>query len=444
MKKAACIFTICLLSIVALLNAQDYPNPGPSLFVSDYAHLLPADVSTKLLSDLQEFNKKASIEVAVVTIPSLMGQNIETYTRNLAAKWKVGKAGLDNGVMLLIAPNERKVRIEVARGAQPVLTNDQASQIISATILPQFKAGQMAEGIVQGTHAIMATFTPAEQATSRPPPLIPFPAPPQAESTHPSEEDSGQATGIFLLIVISVAATGVLGLIVTGVFSSKKRDRKAKYDFFDAKSNVRKELFVARHVAQNPDVPQKYKDRLEELTSQSKRFRDLTDDSADLDWIDLNNQITPLVYAIEENNRAMQQAKSLAQKSRAEGPGLLKSIPRKINEAKEKISKGKESAKANALIDEAKSKHDKAIELSSTNQPDWVVIYLLLSTADKNCIQAESTHHSFNQPVVENHPSSSYSSTSSSYSNSSSSSSSSDNSFGGGGGFDGGGSSGSW
>jgi uncharacterized protein len=94
----------------------------------------------------------------VVTVPSLHGRRIEDFGLRLGNSWGVGQAGKNNGVLLIVAPNERKVRIEVGLGLEPVLTNRRASGIIEDRILPNFRSGRMEQGIVAGVDGILAVL----------------------------------------------------------------------------------------------------------------------------------------------------------------------------------------------------------------------------------------------------------------------------------------------
>ena len=105
---------------------------------------------------LHDYKEQTSIEVAVVTVSSLEGLTVEEYTLNLAQKWGVGDKEKDNGIVVLVAPNERKIRIEVGYGMEPDLTDAQAGRIIQGTIIPYFKNNQMAEGVVIGVNTILA------------------------------------------------------------------------------------------------------------------------------------------------------------------------------------------------------------------------------------------------------------------------------------------------
>lgn len=132
--------------------------PAPTGFVNDLAGLLPAETKSSLELLLRKYEKDTSIEIAVITVKSLEGLTVEDYTIGLAKKWGVGKKGKNNGIVLLIAPEERKVRIEVGYGLEPDLTDVQAGRIIREIITPIYKAGRMADSVVSGAEAILKTL----------------------------------------------------------------------------------------------------------------------------------------------------------------------------------------------------------------------------------------------------------------------------------------------
>lgn len=95
----------------------------------------------------------------IVTAKSLGGHDIADYGLRLGRYWGVGRAKFNDGVLLIVAPNERKVRIEVGYGLEKALRDDEADRIIQATILPRFRDKRMAEGIVAGSEAIIREIT---------------------------------------------------------------------------------------------------------------------------------------------------------------------------------------------------------------------------------------------------------------------------------------------
>jgi uncharacterized protein len=105
---------------------------------------------------LASYESRAGHQVVVHTTPSLEGLPIEDYSIRIAESWKAGHKGLDNGVILTVAPEERKVRIEVGYGLEGVIPDAIANRIINQAILPEFKAGNLEAGVVAGVRGILA------------------------------------------------------------------------------------------------------------------------------------------------------------------------------------------------------------------------------------------------------------------------------------------------
>ena len=117
--------------------------------VVEAANLLGDAAERSLTERLAKLETETTDQMVVVTVPSLEGQTIDKYSLDLANRWKIGRADVDNGVMLLVAPNERKVRIEVGSGLEGLLTDERAATIIQS-MLPYFKTGAYHAGIVAG------------------------------------------------------------------------------------------------------------------------------------------------------------------------------------------------------------------------------------------------------------------------------------------------------
>ena len=128
--------------------------PRPSGHVNDFASVLTADDRAYLENFLRTLERDTSAEVVVVTVTSLDSLSIEEYAVRLFADWGIGDATKDNGVLLLVAPAERKVRIEVGYGLEGSLPDGLAGEIIRTAILPEFKQGNMRRGIGQGLDRI--------------------------------------------------------------------------------------------------------------------------------------------------------------------------------------------------------------------------------------------------------------------------------------------------
>lgn len=136
-------------------TAQSQLQLQPTGWVTDQAELLPPDVEAKLATRLQDLKLHTGHELAVVTVRSLGGQEVEQYSLELARRWGVGRKEYNDGVVLLVAPNERKVRIEVGRGLTTSLSDEVCQAILAKSVLPAFRAGDMPLGITAGVEALI-------------------------------------------------------------------------------------------------------------------------------------------------------------------------------------------------------------------------------------------------------------------------------------------------
>lgn len=142
------IFT-CIVGAVSL-SAQEVKFPSPRGHVNDYAGIISAGVKEQLEKMLMVVENKTSAEVAILTVNSTAPLTIEQYAVELFQNWGIGKKGKDNGVLLLVAKDDRKVRIEVGYGLEGALTDMHSKIIINDLIIPHFKAGSYEKGITAG------------------------------------------------------------------------------------------------------------------------------------------------------------------------------------------------------------------------------------------------------------------------------------------------------
>ena len=127
--------------------------------VVDDANLLSYPEEVAITADLKALEDKSSDQLVVVTLPSLQGYTIEDFGYQLGRRWGIGTAKWDNGVILAVAPNERKVRIEVGRGLEGTLTDALSKIIIENAILPRFRDGDFAVGVKNGVRDIALVLT---------------------------------------------------------------------------------------------------------------------------------------------------------------------------------------------------------------------------------------------------------------------------------------------
>ena len=162
---------IFILAILMLMPLQVLALEVPPLSgrVNDYAKLLSPEVINRLEQKLAGFEQETSTQIVVLTIPSLQGDNIEPFAIQVVEQWKIGQKGKDNGVLLVLAQAERKVRIEVGMGLQGVLPDITAGQIIRNVMSPLLKTNNFDQAISAGTDAVMSatkgefTATPKDQ-----------------------------------------------------------------------------------------------------------------------------------------------------------------------------------------------------------------------------------------------------------------------------------------
>lgn len=157
------ILALCLVASVA--NAEP-KFPELTGRVVDNANIIPDDIEAGLNQKLASIEAESSDQIVVVTLNSLDGYEIEEYGYRLGRQWAIGQKKLNNGILLLVAPNERKLRIEVGYGLEGAMPDIVAKNIIQTKIVPFFKAGDMPAGIVSGVNAIDETLklTPEERA----------------------------------------------------------------------------------------------------------------------------------------------------------------------------------------------------------------------------------------------------------------------------------------
>ena len=133
--------------------------PALSGRVVDQANIIQPDTRVAIEQKLADLEAKSGIQLVVATVNSLEGQDVEPYANELFRKWALGEKKKNNGVLLLVAPNERRVRIEVGYGLEGTLTDALSKVIISNAMTPRFKAGNFSEGISRGADDIITVLT---------------------------------------------------------------------------------------------------------------------------------------------------------------------------------------------------------------------------------------------------------------------------------------------
>lgn len=194
--------TISLLLVLFWsLQALAIEVPPLTGRIVDLADLLPADLETTLSADLQAHEMRTTNQVVVLTVPSLQGDSLEDFSHRAATTWALGHKGTDNGVLILVIPGDRKVRIEVGYGLEGTLTDARASRIVRQEMVPKFRTEDYARGISAGVKAVLGTIEGTYSAPSEPA----FPA--GSVGAHP------------ILLLIFLVFVGVVFGSIAGLFS---------------------------------------------------------------------------------------------------------------------------------------------------------------------------------------------------------------------------------
>ena len=143
-----------------------YDFPTLSGRVVDAAQLLPPASKAAITDKLTALERGTRHQFVVVTVPNLGGHPIEDYGVTLGRTWRIGRKGINDGVLLIVAPTERKVRIEVGYGLEKALRDEEASAIIQSVILPAFRAGDYPRGIVGGVDGVIREISPPERVAA--------------------------------------------------------------------------------------------------------------------------------------------------------------------------------------------------------------------------------------------------------------------------------------
>jgi len=157
--RGACLAVIIVALLFAIATSFALNFPALSGRVVDQANIIQPATRSAIEEKLAELEAKSGIQIAVATVGSLEGQDIEPYANELFRNWKLGEKTKNNGVLLLVAPNERRVRIEVGYGLEGTLTDALSKVIIANAITPRFKAGDFSGGISRGVDDIITVLT---------------------------------------------------------------------------------------------------------------------------------------------------------------------------------------------------------------------------------------------------------------------------------------------
>ena len=210
-----------LAMLVAATPAAAQTFPKLTGRVVDQAHLLTPAQVVDISSKSEALEAASGRQFVVATVNSLEGRTIEDYGYRLGRAWGIGQEEKDDGVILLVAPNERKVRIETGYGARVFLTDAVSSVIIREAILPRFKAGDMGGGIVAGSDQIISMMQlPAAEAAKRAQEIG------ATENRRSKESGAGFVPVIFIVVIFFV----IIGSIASRAGGKRYRRRRGGID----------------------------------------------------------------------------------------------------------------------------------------------------------------------------------------------------------------------
>lgn len=152
----AITFALCVAGGTANSATPDFPQLTGR--VVDRADMLGSNAERRISETLASHEKQSGIQLVVATLPDLQGYTIETFGYQLGRHWGIGQKGKNNGVLLIVAKRERKIRIEVGYGLEGQLTDALSANIIHSVISPRFKRGQFEAGIESGVEAIISAL----------------------------------------------------------------------------------------------------------------------------------------------------------------------------------------------------------------------------------------------------------------------------------------------
>ena len=157
---AAAIPIAVSILIIKEVNAQTYPIP--TNFLVDQANVLSQEVEDSLNQSLQALRDSGKGEMGILTLDNIDPLTIEEYGIELAERWKVGNPEIDNGIILILAVENRKVRLEIGQGMEGTITDGEAGRILDQYAIPYLKNNDWELGIVSTTNAILARLESTE------------------------------------------------------------------------------------------------------------------------------------------------------------------------------------------------------------------------------------------------------------------------------------------
>lgn len=174
-----------LFACVTHLFAGQIPVPAFKDYVNDYANVIDSRTEQEMNNYLGNLERSTGVQLAVLTVPSLKGEDIASFSVRTAENWGVGRNGKDNGALLILAMEERDVRIEVGYGLEDKLTDAKCGLILRNVIIPEFRDGNYSQGLYKGIKNMAGIATNDASLVS----------------SHVQNEEDNDIGGLFLMII---------------------------------------------------------------------------------------------------------------------------------------------------------------------------------------------------------------------------------------------------
>jgi len=212
--------------VLASVSVYAQRFPSPVGHVNDFAQIFNSQERINLENKLREYENKTTIEIAFVSVNSLEGFGVDDYSARLFQAWSIGKRANDNGVLFVVAPNEREMRIEIGYGLEEYLSDGRAGQIMDLFVVPAFKSGDMPKGVFDGVDAIIARLDSAIMSSSSINRDVPVPGGGSVNNAQARPVEMSGEFGFFMLIILAIGGFSVLAFFVLAAFNERKHKKE--------------------------------------------------------------------------------------------------------------------------------------------------------------------------------------------------------------------------
>ncbi len=198
---------LIVLVLAGLVSAGTPDLPSPAGPVTDLAGILDTGTRQRLAQLIEEVRERTTAEVAVLIVPSTAPEGIEDYSVAIFDRWKIGKRGQDNGLLFLVAVQDRRMRITTGYGLEGILPDGKVGEIRDRDIIPHFRAGRYAEGILRGTEALARVIlAQGQEGASERPPV----ARPARDRSRYWSGSTGILLAVFILLILFSAGLSAM------------------------------------------------------------------------------------------------------------------------------------------------------------------------------------------------------------------------------------------